>query len=105
MLLLRVSLRVLAVDSLSLHLLLLLSRVWMVVSNASAWHRGSLWLLVVVLIELMDVERASTLIHVDVGADWRLNLNGLCTVTLLSVELPAIHRLNLHHVVSLMLHS
>lgn len=49
------------------------------------------------LVQLLDVQTASTLMHVDLPVHRRLNLNSLRTVSLLSVELTAIHIIDVHH--------
>lgn len=56
-------------------------------------------LLVIVLVELVDVQAVAALVHIDVGslvAHRRLDLNGLRTVALLSVQLSSIHWLDVH---------
>ena len=50
----------------------------------------------------MDVETATTLVHIDPRIDSALNLDSLCSVSLLCIELTTIstdiHRLNWHQV-------
>lgn len=64
-------------------------------------HARTLRLLLIVLIELLDVEAASTLVDVDIAIDRALYLNCLGAVALLRVQLtsitPHIHWLDLHH--------
>ena len=104
---LRIDVAISTVDLLGLHLLLLSLRLLarMVVANASAWDARALRLLMVVLVELMDVQTATALVHMHIRANWALDLYRLRAVTLLSVQLAAIHRLNLHHVSTLRVHS
>ena len=61
---------------------------------------GRLWrLLVVVLIQLMDVQTISSLVHTDISTvlvvHRRLDLDGLRSIAFLSVQLASIHRLNI----------
>ena len=53
----------------------------------------------VVLVQLVDVQTATSLVHVDIGTvlvvHWRLNLDGLRAIAFLSVQLTSIHRLNI----------
>ena len=55
--------------------------------------------LVVVLVQLVDVQTATSLVHIDIGTvlvvHWRLNLDGLRAIAFLSVQLTSIHRLNI----------
>ena len=48
----------------------------------------------------MNVETAASLVHVDsvVAIDGALYLDGLCSVSLLRVQLAPVHRLNVHQV-------
>ena len=53
----------------------------------------------VVLVQLVDVQTATSLVHVDIGTvlvvHWRLNLDGLRAIAFLSVQLTSIHRLDI----------
>ena len=62
--------------------------------------RLRLWrLLMVVLVQLVDVETVTSLMHVDAVSSLvihgRLDLDGLGPVAFLSVQLTSIHRLNI----------
>lgn len=72
----------------------------LVVGNACC---GTLWLLLVVLIEFLNVQTAAALVHMDLCVHGALDLNRLCPVPLLSVQLAAIHRINMHHFTALMI--
>lgn len=55
----------------------------------------------VVLVKLVDVQTASSLVHIDICTvlvvHWRLNLDGLRAIAFLSVQLTSIHRLNIQN--------
>ena len=55
------------------------------------------------LIEFLNVQTAATLVHMDLCVHGALDLNRLCPVPLLSVQLAAIHRINIHHFTALMI--
>ena len=62
--------------------------------------RRRLWrFLVIVLVKFVDVQTASSLVHIDVCTvlvvHWRLNLDRLRAIAFLSVQLTSIHRLNI----------
>jgi len=64
-------------------------------------RRGSLrWLLMVVLVQLVNVQTSTALLHVYIGGPLpihrALDLNRLRAVALLSVQLTTIHRLDMH---------
>ena len=54
--------------------------------------------LMIVLIQLVDVQAASTLVHVHVRVYRRLNLDGLSSVSLLGIQLTPVHGLDVHDV-------
>ena len=72
--------------------------------SLGACRRSLFWrLLMIVLVELVDVQTATSLMHVDIGSPggavvthWRLDLDGLRTIAFLSVQLTSIHRLDVH---------
>jgi len=68
----------------------LLSRLGLVAVDPMRGHRGLLWLGVVVLVELLDVEAAAALVHVHASVDRALDLNCLCPVSLLRVQLASV---------------
>ena len=68
---------------------------------ADASHGRAFWLLVVVLIELVDIQTASSLMHVNGAVHRTVDLNRLRSIPLLRVQLTPIHRLYLHHIVAL----
>lgn len=68
----------------------LLSRLGLVVVDPMRGHRGRLWLRVVVLVKLLDVQAAASLVHVHASAHGALDLNCLCPVSLLRVQLAAV---------------
>ena len=49
------------------------------------------------LVKLLDVQTAAALVHVNLPVHWALDLNRLRAVSLLSVELTAVHRIDMHH--------
>lgn len=68
------------------------------------YARGSPFrLLLVVLVQLLDVEAATALVHVHLPVHRTLNLNRLRPVSLLSVELTAIHSLDVHDITALVI--
>lgn len=78
----------------------LLSRLGLVAVDPMRGHRGLLWLGVIVLVELLNVKTASALVHVHASVDGVLNLNCLCPVSLLRIQLasvPSTSRFNRHN--------
>ena len=65
------------------------------VSNSGA---AGLRLLMVVLVELMNIQTAASLVHVDVAVHGGLDLDGLGAVALLRVQLAPVHWLDVHDV-------
>ena len=63
----------------------LLSSLSLVVVHPMRGHRGRLWLRVVVLIELLDVQAATSLVHIHARTNGALDLNRLCPVSLLRI--------------------
>ena len=87
----------LRLDHVVLHLL---SRLGLVAVDPMRGHRGRLWLGMVVLVELLDVQTAATLVHVHAGIHGALNLNCLRPISLLRVQLTSVSsssRFNRHN--------
>ena len=53
-------------------------------------------LLLVVLVQLLNIQTATTLMHVDLSVHGRLNLDRLCTVSLLRIQLATVHIIDGH---------
>ena len=77
---------------------------WAVTASLMVGHAlrvHALRLLMVVLVQLVNVETATSLVHVDARCgtiNRALYLNGLRSVALLSVELATVHGLDVHDV-------
>ena len=63
----------------------LLSSLSLVVVHSMRGHRGRLWLRVVVLVELLNVQASTSLVHIHARSNGALDLNRLCPVSLLRV--------------------
>lgn len=87
------------------HVVLNRVAVGVVVCNPGGRHGRPFGLLVVVLVKLVDVERAASLVHVHISANRALDLNGLRAVTLLRVQLAPVRLLHVHYVALLRVDS
>ena len=79
-----------AIDLVKLRLdhvvLQLLSSLSLVVVHSMRGHSpGRLWLRVVVLVELLNVQASTSLVHIHARSNGALDLNRLCPVSLLRV--------------------
>ena len=78
-----------AIDLVKLRLdhvvLQLLSGLSLVVVHSMRGHRGRLRLRVIVLVELLNVQAATSLVHIHARTNGALDLNRLCPVSLLRV--------------------
>ena len=79
------------------HHVVLHSLGWAALLVVSDARRRPLRLLLVVLVQLLDVQTATALVHVHLRVHWTFNLDGLSAVSLLSVKLTAVHSIDVHH--------
>ena len=64
---------------------------------------SSFRLLLVVMVELLDVQAASTLVQMHLPVDRALDLDRLSTVALLSIELASVQRIDVKHITLMVL--